>query len=207
MICDGRKPVAVAGIMGGLNSEVQDDTETVLLESAYFDPSSIRRSSKQLGMSTDAAFRFERGIDPDGVVRALDRAAQLLAETAQGKVCKGHIDEYPRKLLTPVNIPLRSARIEEILGIKISLFETKTILEKLEMMSRMVKKSALLVNPPSFRTDIYREIDLIEEVARIHGYGNIPETQPYISEKPETRDLRDDCWREDEDGLPGERIY
>ena len=190
MICDGRKPVAVAGIMGGLNSEVQDDTETVLLESAYFDPSSIRRSSKQLGMSTDAAFRFERGIDPDGVVRALDRAAQLLAETAQGKICKGHIDEYPRKLLTPVNIPLRSARIEEILGIKISLFETKSILEKLEMIVKDGEKASLLVNPPSFRTDIYREIDLIEEVARIHGYGNIPETQPYISEKPETRDLK-----------------
>lgn len=188
MICDGRKPVAVAGIMGGLNSEVQEDTETVLLESAYFDPASIRRSSKQLGMSTDAAFRFERGIDPEGVLRALDRAAQLLAETAQGQICKNYIDAYPRVIISPTNIPLRESRVEEILGIEISLYEIKTILQKLEMEVRDGEKGTLYVTPPTFRTDIFREIDLIEEVARIHGYGKIAETQPYISEKPETRD-------------------
>jgi len=190
MICDGRKPVAVAGIMGGLNSEVQDDTGTVLLESAYFDPSSIRRSSKQLGMSTDAAFRFERGIDPEGVVRALNRAAQLLAETAGGMVSKNYIDEYPRKILSPANIPLRHHRVKEILGIPVDLFDIKKILQELEMQVRDGEKGDLYVTPPTFRTDIYREIDLIEEIARIHGYGNIPETQPHISEKPETRDLK-----------------
>lgn len=190
MICDGKKPVAVAGIMGGLNSEVQDDTETVLLESAYFDPSSIRRSSKQLGMSTDAAFRFERGIDPEGVIRALNRAAQLLADTAEGRVSKNFIDEYPRKILSPANIPLRHNRIKEILGISVDLFEVKKILQELEMRVRDGEKGDLFVTPPAFRTDIYREIDLIEEIARIHGYGKIPETQPYISEKPESRDLR-----------------
>jgi len=98
MICDGVKPVAIAGIMGGLNSEIQDDTETVLLESAYFNPASIRRTARALGMSTDAAFRFERGIDPEGVIRALDRAAQLMVETAGGSICKGSIDTYPRKI-------------------------------------------------------------------------------------------------------------
>ncbi|MEN6463620.1 MAG: phenylalanine--tRNA ligase subunit beta [Syntrophaceae bacterium] len=190
MICDGRKPVAVAGIMGGLNSEVQDDTGTVLLESAYFDPSSIRRSSKQLGMSTDAAFRFERGIDPEGVVRALNRAAQLLAETAGGMVSKNYIDEYPRKILSPANIPLRHHRVKEILGIPVDLFDIKKILQELEMQVRDGEKGDLYVTPPTFRTDIYREIDLIEEIARIHGYGNIPETQPHISEKPETHDLK-----------------
>jgi len=190
MICDGRKPVAVAGIMGGLNSEVQDDTETVLLESAYFDPSSIRRSSKQLGMSTDAAFRFERGIDPEGVVRASNRAAQLLAETAEGRVSKNCIDVYPHKILSPANILLRHSRIKEILGISVDLFEVKKILQELEMRVRDGERGELYVTPPTFRTDIYREIDLIEEIARIHGYGNIPETQPYISEKPESRDLR-----------------
>lgn len=190
MICDGKKPVAVAGIMGGLNSEVVDDTETVLLESAYFDPSSIRRSSKQLGMSTDAAFRFERGIDPEGVVRASNRAAQLLAETAEGRIAKNCIDQYPRKILSPANILLRHSRIKEILGISVDLFEVKKILQELEMQVRDGRKGELYVTPPTFRTDIYREIDLIEEVARIHGYGNIPETQPYISEKPESRDLR-----------------
>ncbi len=190
MICDGKKPVAVAGIMGGLNSEVQDDTETVLLESAYFDPSSIRRSSKQLGMSTDAAFRFERGIDPEGVVRASNRAAQLLVETAEGRVSKNYIDEYPRKILTPANICVRHHRVKEILGISVDLFEIKKILQDLEMQVRDGEKGELYVTPPTFRTDIYREIDLIEEIARVHGYGNIPETQPYISEKPETRDLK-----------------
>lgn len=190
MICDGKKPVAVAGIMGGLNSEVQEDTGTVLLESAYFDPSSIRRSSKQLGMTTDAAYRFERGIDPEGVLRALDRAAQLLAETAQGQVCGNCIDQYPRAIVSPANIRLREQRVEEILGIKVSLSEIKDILRRLEMEVKDGGKGSLYVTPPTFRTDIYREIDLIEEIARIHGYGNIPETQPYISEKPETRDVR-----------------
>lgn len=190
MICDGRKPVAVAGIMGGLNSEVVDDTETVLLESAYFNPSSIRRSSKQLGMSTDAAFRFERGIDPEGVVRASNRAAQLLAETAEGRVSKNYIDEYPRKISLPADIPLRHDRIREILGISVEPSETGKILQALEMQVREGEKGVVYVTPPTFRTDIYREIDLIEEVARIHGYGNIPETQPYISEKPDSRDLK-----------------
>lgn len=190
MICDGRKPVAVAGIMGGLNSEVKDDTETVLMESAYFDPSTIRRSSKHLGMPTDAAFRFERGIDPEGVVRALNRAAQLLADTAGGRVSKNYIDEYPRKILSPANIRVRQSRVSEILGISVDLFETKKIFQGLEMQVRDGEKGDLYVTPPSFRTDIYREIDLIEEIARIHGYGNIPATQPYISEKPESRDLR-----------------
>lgn len=190
MICDGMKPVAVAGIMGGLNSEVVDDTQTILLESAYFNPSSIRRSSKQLGMSTDAAFRFERGIDPEGVIRASNRAAQLLADTAEGRVCRNYIDEYPQKILSPANIPLRHGRIKEILGISIELFEVKKILQELEMQVRDGEKGELFVTPPTFRTDIYREIDLIEEIARIHGYGTIPETQPYISEKPESRDLK-----------------
>ncbi|MBN2538998.1 MAG: phenylalanine--tRNA ligase subunit beta, partial [Deltaproteobacteria bacterium] len=98
MICDSAGPVAVAGIMGGLDSEVEDDTKEVLLESAYFNPSSIRKSSRALGMGTDAAFRFERGIDPDGVVRALDRAAQLIADLSGGSICRGYIDEYPRKI-------------------------------------------------------------------------------------------------------------
>lgn len=97
MICDGVKPVAIAGIMGGLNSEVKEDTETILLESAYFTPSSIRRSSKRLGLSTEAAYRFERGIDPEGVLFALNRSARLLAQLSGGRVCRGLIDAYPKR--------------------------------------------------------------------------------------------------------------
>jgi len=115
MICDGVKPVAVAGIMGGLNSEVVDDTKTVLLESAYFNPSSIRKSSRSLGMSTDAAFRFERGIDPEGVLRASDRAAQLIAELSGGTICRGCIDQYPEKITPVKDITLRVKNFEDII--------------------------------------------------------------------------------------------
>ncbi len=126
MICDGRKPVAIAGIMGGENSEVKEDTETVLLESAYFNPSTIRRGARFLGMGTDAAFRFERGIDPEGVVRALDRAAQLIADLSGGTVCKGHIDTYPKKVTVSGPITLRLKRVREILGTEVKAEEVES---------------------------------------------------------------------------------
>lgn len=181
MICDGIRPVAIAGIMGGLNSEVVDDTRTVLLESAYFNPASIRKSSRWLGMSTDAAFRFERGIDPEGVVRALDRAAQLISELSGGAVCRGHIDQYPKKIESPRNIPLRIGRVNEILGKAIAPEQIAQILESLGMAIQKDDDFACRVTPPTFRVDISREIDLIEEIARIHGYGRIPVTRPAVS--------------------------
>jgi len=180
MICDGVKPVAVAGIMGGLNSEVVDDTDTVLLESAYFKPSSIRKSSRRLGMGTDAAFRFERGIDPDGVLRALDRAAQLLAELSGGTIVRECVDEYPRKIATARNIPLRVHAVNEILGTTITGSEMKTILEGLEMDVEEGSEGIYSVTPPSFRVDIAREIDLTEEVSRLYGYDNIALSLPVI---------------------------
>ncbi len=110
MICDGVKPVAIAGIMGGVNSEVKEDTKTILLESAYFAPSSIRKSAKLLGMVTDAAFRFGRGVDPEGVIGALNRAARFMAEISGGAVCKGYIDQYPKKVETASDIPLQNKK-------------------------------------------------------------------------------------------------
>ncbi len=190
MICDGVKPVAIAGIMGGLNSEVVDDTETVLLESAYFNPSTIRRSSRRMGMSTDAAYRFERGIDPDGVVRALDRAAQLLAELADGTIYRNHIDEYPQKVKTAGAISLRTATVNEILGTNIGGEEIKRILESLEMNVAESGDGAYTVTPPSFRVDIWREIDLIEEIARLNGYENIPLTIPAVSTGADMKDRK-----------------
>jgi len=181
MICDGVGPVAVAGIMGGLDSEVEEDTTEVLLESAYFNPSSIRKSSRSLGMGTDAAFRFERGIDPDGVVRACDRAAQLIAELSGGSVCRGHIDEYPRKIEAARDIPLRPERVNGILGTRIDPGEMKGILEGLEMAVREKEPGEYLVTPPTFRGDITREIDLTEEIARIHGYEGIPTSLPALA--------------------------
>ena len=206
MICDGVKPVAVAGIMGGLNSEVVDDTETVLLESAYFNPSTIRGSSKRLGMSTDAAFRFERGVDPEGVTRALNRAAQLIAELSDGSICKNLIDQYPKKIKMAKNIPLRVHRVNEILGTEIDAGEMKNILEGLEM---KVKKTVRLgspkssrlslpkadegdyaVTPPGFRVDISREIDLIEEISRLYGYDNVPISLPSALAGSEVKDRK-----------------
>ncbi len=117
MICDGVKPVAIGGVMGGFNSEVKEDTQMILLESAYFNPTSIRRTSRELGMGTDAAFRFERGIDPEGLIRALNRAARLMAELSGGTVCRGVIDQYPRRIPTARDIPLRVRRTRDIIGI------------------------------------------------------------------------------------------
>ncbi|MEI7637576.1 MAG: phenylalanine--tRNA ligase subunit beta [Syntrophus sp. (in: bacteria)] len=184
MICDGVKPVAIAGIMGGLNSEVKDDTSTILLESAYFHPPSIRRSSRWLGMGTDAAFRFERGIDPEGVVRALNRAAQLMAALGDGAVCRGFIDQYPRQIETAKDIPLRVKRVKEFLGIDIQAAEMVKILEKLEMTVSQSDDAHYVVTPPTFRVDITREIDLIEEIARIYGFDNIPVTMPGAAGMP-----------------------
>jgi phenylalanyl-tRNA synthetase beta chain len=187
MICDGVKPVAVAGIMGGLNSEVIDDTEMVLLESAYFDPTSIRKTSKWLGMGTDASFRFERGVDPEGVVRASARAAQLIAALSGGKICKNYIDKYPKRIKPVKNIPLRIKKVNEILGIKVKADEIKKILKNLEMTVNKVESGNYHVTPPTFRVDISREIDLIEEIVRIYGYDSIPTSLPAVSMRPDIR--------------------
>ncbi|MBI4634560.1 MAG: phenylalanine--tRNA ligase subunit beta [Deltaproteobacteria bacterium] len=186
MICDGLKPVAIGGIMGGLNSEVAEDTRTILLESAYFNPTSIRRTSRSLAISTDASFRFERGVDPEGVTRALDRAASLMAAIAGGRVCKNIIDCYPRKISTPRDIPLRVTRANEILGTDLNAGEVTGILERLAMSvdSKNGEEGIYRVTPPTFRVDIAREIDLIEEVARVYGYERIPVTHPVVCAMP-----------------------
>ncbi|MBU2226550.1 MAG: phenylalanine--tRNA ligase subunit beta [Proteobacteria bacterium] len=183
MICDGVKPVAIGGVMGGLNSEVRSDTETILLESAYFNPSSIRRTSRALAMGTDASFRFERGIDPEGVIRALDRAAGLMAELSGGEVCANVIDQYPRKVEAACDIPLRVGRVRDILGTVVPEGEIVRILKSLEMAVRPDGggEGAFKVTPPTFRVDIAREIDLIEEIARLYGYDQVPVTMPAVS--------------------------
>ncbi len=195
MICDGEKPVAIGGVMGGANSEIQDDTDTVLLESAYFHPPSIRRTSKKLGLSTEAAFRFERGVDPDGVIAAGNRAAQLMQELAGGVIAKGIIDiqgEVPR----PKPITIRTARTKKIMGFDVTTPEIRNYLERLFIDVKDEKADAVTAQPPTFRMDLEREIDLIEEVARLKGFSEIPETLPeirmdYTSRSP-IRSLREE---------------
>jgi phenylalanyl-tRNA synthetase beta chain len=181
MICDGVKPVAIGGVMGGFNSEVKEDTEMILLESAYFNPTSIRRTSRDLAMGTDAAFRFERGIDPEGLIRALNRAASLMAELSGGTVCKGAIDQHPRNVQTARMIPLRVQRVRDVLGTAVPEAEMLRILKSLEMVVEPAGEGRFAVTPPTCRIDITREIDLIEEVARLYGYDRVPVTLPAVS--------------------------
>ncbi len=179
MICDGERAVAIAGIMGGLNSEITPSSATILVESAYFDPITIRHSSKQLSLSTEASYRFERGIDIGGVDRALKRSLMLISQLAGGTIAKGIIDCYPEPW-SPPRIALRVNRTNEILGTDIGIEEIAHNLSSLGMTVREVDHNQMEVRPPSFRVDITREIDLIEEVARLIGYDNIPVTLPAI---------------------------
>ncbi len=174
MICDTNKPVAIAGVMGGENSEVTSTTKNLLIESAYFNPSSIRKTSKNLGLSTDASYRFERGTDPKITKWAAIRAAQLIQTTAGGIIAKGEIDAYPKRI-TKKKVFLRYSRIEKILGYKINNSTVKKILTKLGFEIKSATKEKLTAMLPTYRHDIEREIDLIEEVARIYGYNKIPE--------------------------------
>ncbi|MCY4400974.1 MAG: phenylalanine--tRNA ligase subunit beta [Candidatus Poribacteria bacterium] len=179
VIADANKPVALAGVMGGYDSEITDETCDVLLESANFQPASIRATGKKLGMHTEASYRFERGVDPEAVIPALNRAAQLIVELAGGTVCEGIIDVYPGKS-EPIQIQLRSDRVNFILGTALEATEIEQILYRLGfgMEASQLEDSSYQVTVPSFRSDITREIDLIEEVARVYGYDNIPTTLP-----------------------------
>jgi len=174
MICDAEKPVAIAGVMGGENSEVTGVTKNILIESAYFNPSSVRKTAKVLGLSTDASYRFERGTDPDMVVWSARRAAQLIRETAGGEIASGEIDAYPA-IINKKNTSVRFDRINKVLGYRIDPEEVRSILERLGF--KIIEKSdeSLKVEIPLYRHDIEREIDLIEEAARVYGYKNIPE--------------------------------
>ena len=176
VIADADKPIALAGIMGGYDSEITETTCDVLLESAHFNPSSIRATTKAFGMNTEASYRFERGADPGAVLAALDRAAQLIAELAGGTVCKGIVDVYPgQQPLT--QIQLRPDRVNFILGTEIKAAEMEEILSRLGF-DVEVSGSAYRITVPTFRSDLTREIDLIEEIARVYGYDNIPTTLP-----------------------------
>ena len=183
MICDGKKPVAIAGVMGGLNSEIKEETTTVFLESAYFDPMANRRTSKRLGLETEAAYRFGRGIDYDGCLLAANRATQLIQELSGGRILEGAIDAYPVRL-EPKPIPLRVSKVNQVLGTEIPCQKMRSYLEGLEMKVEEEKGDRWIVTPPSFRGDLEREIDLIEEIARMDGYENIPTTLPSSSSFP-----------------------
>jgi len=175
LIADAERAVAVAGIMGGLSSEVRNSTTTILLESANFSQAAIHRGSQQLKLSSEASTRFEKGLNPELAMMAIKRAAQLMAELGGGMVARGIIDVYPGKKESEP-IPVSEAEVKRILGMDISENDIKKRLESLGMQCKKGKKGTVLVEPPWWRNDISIPVDLVEEVARATGYENIPES-------------------------------
>lgn len=172
MICDAEKPIAVAGVMGGVNSEINDNTTDVLIEVAYFSSSSIRKTAKKLAISSDASYRFERGTDIDMLETAANRAVQLLQEIAGGTIEQGIVDVYP----TPKEektVSLRFARVEKLIGIKLSNEEISNTLKALNFSVLDENEDEIKLRIPNYRHDISEEIDLIEEVVRMHNYDKL----------------------------------
>lgn len=176
VIADPSGPVAVAGVMGGLSTEVTAATTNILLESACFDPVSVRRTSRDLGLRSESSTRFEKGIDIGGCMRAADRVAQLIQELGIGKVVAGAVDNYPMPA-TEKTIRLRPARTTHVLGAQIPREETKDMLRRLQFRVQDSGEN-MLVTVPTHRPDVTLEEDLIEEVARLYGYDRIPGTLP-----------------------------
>jgi phenylalanyl-tRNA synthetase beta chain len=172
VITDPNGPVAIAGVMGGLETEVGDRTTRILLEDAYFDPVSVRTTSRRLGLPSEAAFRFERIVDIEKVDWASKRTAQLIIQVAGGKVAKGVIDVYPKKP-GQKKVALRLSRLNKLLGIDVPAEKAMKILTALSFEPKL-KDDLITCIVPSWRSDVYREVDLIEEVARVHGYGKVP---------------------------------
>lgn len=172
MIADENGGVAVGGVMGGLHSEVTANTTNILLESAYFDPVTIRKGARHLGMRTESSQRFEKTADPDNVIRAVNRAAQLIADVAGGTIAKGLIDVHPRPI-KKTQTAFRPAQLKRVLGIEIPMDETRRILTSLGMVIDESDPEVWQVEILPSRSDITREIDLIEDVARHYGYHHV----------------------------------
>jgi phenylalanyl-tRNA synthetase beta chain len=202
MICDAARPVAIAGVMGGLNSEIREATSRVLLESAYFSPTGTRRTSKALGLQTESSYRFERGIDPEGVLDAALQATALIAQLAGGEVAKGTIDCYPTPLPRS-EIRLRLSKVSALLGMSLSQEEVHGILRRLHMKVKENQGAEWVVSPPTYRGDITREIDLIEEIGRLTGYDRIPIQTPKMWVLPLKKDRQEELEKRVKDALVG----
>lgn len=176
MICDGdEKPMCIAGVFGGLNSGVTENTTSIFLESAYFDPISVRKTAKRHGLNTDASFRFERGIDPNTTDYALKRAALLIVEIAGGEITSDIIDEYPNKI-DDYQVRLSFENATQLIGEEIPRETIKRILTSLDIKVNNVTETGLGLTVPFYRNDVQREADVIEEILRVYGYNNIHTT-------------------------------
>lgn len=196
VIADAERAVALAGIMGGEESEISSKTRHVLLEAAYFQPTSIRRTARALGMETDASYQFERGMDPEMPPRVADRVAALIAELAGGRILRGAIDVYPLKM-PHQPIRLRQERLERISGLPVSLDQAEQILRGLGFQVQRHSSHELVATAPSWRIDIDGEDDLVEEIIRHVGYDQIRLELPpwsgageYLAGEDRRRDIR-----------------
>lgn len=172
MICDGEKPLCIAGVFGGLNSGVTESTTGIFLESAYFNPVSIRKTAKRHGLHTDASFRFERGIDPNITEYALMRAAILIKEIAGGMITSDVVDLYPKKI-EDFQVFLSFEKAKRLIGEELPKETIKKILTSLEIKVNNVTESGLGLTIPAYRNDVTRDVDVIEEILRVYGYNNI----------------------------------
>lgn len=175
MICDGEKAVGLAGIMGGENSKITDDVKTMLFEAATFDGTNIRKATKRLGLRTDASGKFEKGLDPENALAAMNRACQLIEELGAGEIVGGVVDVYPNKK-ERVRVPFEPERINALLGTNVSVEEMLGYFKMLELDYDESKQELII---PTFRQDLLRTADIAEEVARFFGYANIPTTLPH----------------------------
>ena len=172
MICDAEKPLCIAGVFGGENSGVSKETNSIFLESAYFNPVSVRKTAKRHALNTDASFRFERGIDPNITKYALKRAALLIIEIAGGKITSDLIDEYPNKI-EDAQVFLTFEKTNQLIGEELPKETIKSILSALEIKVNNVTESGLGLTIPAYRNDVQREVDVVEEILRVYGYNNI----------------------------------
>lgn len=178
VIADPEKAIAIAGVMGGYDTEVTERTRNLIIESAHFHPISVRKTSRELNLRSEASLRFEKGMDKMQIEIAANRACQLLVDLAGGKVVKEFVDNYPVKHI-PTNIVLRKSRVNATIGVNLSLKEIQELLERIELQVHIDDEDTITVSIPSYRRDITIEIDLIEEVSRLYGLDNIPTTMPF----------------------------
>ncbi len=176
MICDAEKPMCIAGVFGGIHSGITEETTSIFLESAYFNPVSIRKTAKRHGLNTDASFRFERGIDIENVEFALRRAAILIKEIAGGDITSEVVDLYPKKVPSH-QVFLNFDKIQKLIGQEIQRDMIKRILSSLDIKVMNVTESGLGLMVPSYRVDVQRDVDVIEEILRVYGYNNISFTK------------------------------
>ena len=192
MICDEKGPLCIAGVFGGINSGITETTNSIFLESAYFNPVSIRKSAKRHGLNTDASFRFERGIDPNITEFALKRAALLIKEVAGGEITSDIIDIYPKKM-EDFPVFLNFDKTAKLIGQELPEETIKKILASLDIKVTTVSDAGLGLIIPSYRVDVQREIDVIEEILRVYGYNNINFTKKLnatVSNSARTEDYK-----------------